>query len=78
MRTQPTGKPESTYHAYLLKIWLEPHPGLPGSSSWRFSLEDAHASTRRGFRDLDSLHIFLNDLMNSLLIDTDQAESSNT
>ena len=78
MKNQPTGKPETAFHAYLLRIWLEPNPGLPGSSCWRFSLEDAHARTRRGFRDLDSLHIFLNDLMSSLLIDSDQAKSSNT
>jgi hypothetical protein len=76
MKIQSTGKPESTYHAYLLRIWWEPDQSSPGSSSWRFSLENAHAGTRVGFRDLDSLLVFLNDLTGSLLKAPGQAESS--
>ena len=62
MKMQSTGKLETTYYAYLLRIWLEPDQDRPPDNSWRFSLEDAHAGTRRGFRDLGSLLVYLHDL----------------
>jgi hypothetical protein len=64
MKTQSVCKPEHTYHAYLLKIWMETDPGLSGNHLWHFSLEDVHAGTRRAFRDLDSLIVYLHDLTN--------------
>ena len=43
------------YHAYLLRLWSD------GDSpqQWRFSLEDPHTHTRRGFASLDELLAFL-------------------
>jgi hypothetical protein len=61
MKTDLTGKPESACHAYLLKIWLE-HDREIATQTWRFSLEDAHSGNRRGFTDLDSLLVYLQNL----------------
>jgi hypothetical protein len=61
MTAKTTQNSKSPYHAYLLRIWQE-NDLSPGGSAWRFSLEDAQAGTRRGFADLESLHVFLNDL----------------
>jgi hypothetical protein len=56
---------ERSYRAYLLRIWLEDDQNLSSSPSWRFSLEDAHTHARQGFRDLDALLAYLNDLTSS-------------
>lgn len=61
MKTNSTGSSDSSYHAYLLKIWLEHERQVTGND-WRFSLENAHSGIRRGFTDLDSLLIYLQDL----------------
>ena len=61
MKTSPTDSSSNSYHAYLLKIWLEQESEM-ATSAWRFSLEDAHSGSRRGFTDLDSLLIYLQDL----------------
>jgi hypothetical protein len=62
MNAQPNKKNAATYHAYLLRVWAELEPGAASRRDWRFSLEDVQAGTRRGFRDLDSLLVFLHDL----------------
>ena len=62
MITPADRKVERPYHAYLLRIWQEEDQTLPQEQSWRFSLEDAHTHTRQGFRDMDSLLAYLNDL----------------
>lgn len=50
------------YQVYLLRIWLECMPEVDNQpQEWRFSLEDAHSGTRRGFTNLESLAKFLND-----------------
>jgi hypothetical protein len=64
MKPQPNEKSASNYHTYLLKIWSESGQGVFSKSDWRFSLEDVQAGTRRGFRDLDALLVFLIDLTN--------------
>lgn len=61
MKSSPNSNPNGAYHAYLLKIWLETD-GEMSKSAWRFSLEDAHSGTRRGFTDLDSLWVYLQNL----------------
>ena len=61
MKTEATRNPDISYHAYLLKIWLE-HDREITTNSWRFSLEDAHTGMRRGFTDLEALLIYLEDL----------------
>jgi hypothetical protein len=61
MRISAPGSSNNSYHAYLLKIWLE-HDCEMTVSAWRFSLEDAHSGTRRGFNDLDSLLVYLQNL----------------
>lgn len=65
MKTNATEPPEPSYRAYLLCIWLEDNHHVPTSSAWRFSLEDAHTHARQGFRDLDALLVYLNDLTSS-------------
>ena len=47
------------YGAYLLRYWevRSDSPGQP--STWRFSLEEAGAGERRGFRNLADLVAFL-------------------
>jgi|GEM_PF-1665642 len=62
MKTQADRNHERPYYAYLLRIWQEDDQYLPLDQSWRFSLEDAHTHMRRGFRELDSLLAYLNDL----------------
>ncbi len=61
MKTSATDSSSNSYHAYLLKIWLE-QEGEMTASAWRFSLEDAHNGTRRGFTDLESLLVYLQNL----------------
>ena len=46
------------YHAYLLRLW-QTGEGEPGV--WRAQLEDPRTGERRGFADLASLFVFLND-----------------
>ncbi len=41
------------YYAYLLRFWREHESG------WRFSLQDPHTETRRGFATLEELIAFL-------------------
>ncbi len=41
------------YHSYLLRCWSE------GSGVWRFSVEDPHTGTRRGFTEMAALIAFL-------------------
>lgn len=41
---------------YMLRGWQEPGPS--GVRFWRFSLEDPHTGTRRGFPNLESLWAF--------------------
>ncbi len=62
MNAQPNKNNGSIYYAYLLRVWAESGPGASPGRDWRFSLEDVQAGTRRGFRDLDSLLVFLHDL----------------
>ena len=47
------------YGAYVLRYWQvrSDRPGQP--STWRFSLEEAGAGERRGFRDLEALLAYL-------------------
>jgi hypothetical protein len=54
--------PQKTCRTYLLKIWQEEDQGILPEREWRFSLEDVKAGIRRGFHDLDSLAVFLQDL----------------
>ena len=61
MNSSSTASSNQPYHAYLLKIWLEADGEMP-AGAWRFSLEDAHSGTRRGFTDLDSLLVYLQNL----------------
>lgn len=61
MKSEPARSSQPAYHAYLLRFWQEGYREITGRP-WRFSLEDVQAGTRRGFRDLDSLLAFLQDL----------------
>ena len=49
----------ASYHAYLLRCWLERGPGSGVHVRWRFSLEDPHTGARRGFAGLAALVAFL-------------------
>ena len=46
------------YHAYLLRLW---QTGEDELTAWRVSLEDPRTGERRGFADLASLFVFLNE-----------------
>jgi hypothetical protein len=59
-------KTERTSHAYLLKIWCEEDQQISPGNSWRFSLEEVQTGTRRGFRDLETLLVYLSDLTTPL------------
>ncbi len=61
MNTSANASSNPPYHAYLLKVWREDDNAMP-AGAWRFSLEDAHSGTRRGFTDLDSLMVYLQNL----------------
>lgn len=74
MKTPAAEEIRRSYHVYLLRIWQDTDPSLPLNLSWRFSLEDANTQMRRGFRDLDSLLAYLNDLTGPLPPTTDQGE----
>lgn len=47
------------YRAYLLRLW---QTGEGEAAMWRALLEDPRTGERRGFADLDSLFVFLNEL----------------
>lgn len=61
MKSSLNSNPNDAYHAYLLKIWLETDDEM-SKSAWRFSLEDVHSGARRGFTNLDSLWVYLQNL----------------
>lgn len=44
------------YRAFLLRLWPE---FSGGQWVWRASLEDARGNVRKGFADLEQLHIYL-------------------
>lgn len=46
------------YHAYLLRLWQTDEGE---AVVWRALLEDPRTGERRGFADLASLFVFLND-----------------
>jgi hypothetical protein len=69
MVNHPEPAPES-YQAYLLRIWLESHPGMNDlPPDWRFSLEDARSGVRRGFSSLETLADFLRELLSGSPLD---------
>ena len=43
------------YRGYLLRFWEERSDHHDGPVVWRFSLEDPHTGTRRGFASLEAL-----------------------
>ena len=47
------------YRAYVLRFWEVRGQQEAGLPAWRFSLEDPHTGTRRGFSSLESLVAFL-------------------
>ena len=49
----------SRYRAYLLRCWEEGEQGTGRGKVWRFSLEDAYTSQRRGFASLEEMMAFL-------------------
>ena len=61
MKSSSHSNPHKAYHAYLLKVWLETD-GEISKSAWHFSLEDVASGARRGFTDLDSLWVYLQNL----------------
>ncbi len=52
----PVTPPPPRYHAYVLRCWEEHGRTVP---VWRFSLEDPHTGTRRGFVSLPALVAFV-------------------
>jgi len=50
---------ESTYHSFLLRLWLVNDNGRP---AWRASLEQPRTGERKGFSNLDDLGLFLEQL----------------
>jgi hypothetical protein len=50
---------KDVYHAFLLRCWRE-EQASPGSSQWRFSVEEVLGERRKqGFADLEALLAFL-------------------
>jgi hypothetical protein len=50
---------ESTYHSFLLRLWLADDDGKP---AWRASLERPLTGERKGFANLDELSLYLEQL----------------
>lgn len=73
MITRSAGQSQPACHTYLLKIWREGDDEIEPLHAWRFTLEDVQVGRRRGFTDLDSLIIYL---QNITKIDSGPAESS--
>jgi hypothetical protein len=62
MATGPLGSLH--YRSYVLRFWEERPPGRAQPiGQWRFSLEDPHNGTRRGFANFDQLIAFLKNQM---------------
>ncbi|MEM7343689.1 MAG: hypothetical protein AAF485_05565 [Chloroflexota bacterium] len=53
------------YQAYVLRFWEESNPQAP-ETIWRFSLEDPRTGQRRGFSNLETLHIALQEELTTL------------
>lgn len=54
-----SGKGPSRYHIFVLSLWEE-SGGFPGErTNWRFSLEQAQAAGRKGFKNLAELTAYL-------------------
>ena len=49
----------SRYLSFLLRCWEDSNRSPDRPAIWRFSLEDVATGERRGFRDLETLVVFL-------------------
>ena len=54
---------DATYQVYLLRLWREQPASPERQAVWRFSLEDARSSERRGFSSPEALVEFLQERM---------------
>ncbi len=58
MLRDPKRRP-SRYHSFILSLWEE-SGAFPGeANTWRFSLEQAQAAGRKGFKNLAELTAYL-------------------
>ena len=53
---------QRTYYAYLLRLW---RVNTGPSTVWHASLEDSRTGERKGFADLQSLLVFLEEQIGS-------------
>ena len=58
----------SDYLSYLLRLWLDKSPD---QAVWRASLEESGSEKRQGFKDLESMYLYLNSRVAQVEKDTD-------
>jgi hypothetical protein len=58
MSRDPRKRP-SRYHVFVLSLWEESAAFPAQASTWRFSLEQAQAAGRKGFKSLTELTAYL-------------------
>ena len=58
MSRDPRKRP-SRYHVFVLSLWEESVAFPAQASTWRFSLEQAQAAGRKGFKSLAELTAYL-------------------
>jgi hypothetical protein len=52
-------QPESTTHAFVVRIWLEDSAGAPGRGTWRGHVTHVMSGDRRYLRSLEGLSLYL-------------------
>jgi hypothetical protein len=59
----PNRLSDSSYHAFMLRFWMERDDDARENFAWRFSLENPRTGDLIGFADLDRLIAFISSEM---------------